>query len=263
VSLTKAEVKYLTSLHNKKGRKKENRFLAEGVRLLEDALKAEYWPLSIMYAPSELNARAEKLVNDFTRHKITTRSISARECARLVDTKSSQGLVALFECKKYSLEQQLNKAPRRILICDGIGDPGNLGTLIRSAAAFRFDLVVATEGSAESINPKTIRASMGGFFRIPVIDGIDTAQLAASLKKRDYTLIGADLRGKDLDGSIQIGGKTALVIGGEAAGPSQTMIDAADILVKIPMAPVTESLNSAMAGTILMYWVDSSERMKS
>jgi len=263
VSLTKTEVKYLASLNTKKGRKQENRFLAEGVRLLEEALEGDYLPLSVMYAPAELNSRGEKLISGFTRHKVTTRSISARECAQLADTKTSQGIVALFECKKYSLQQQLHQGCRKVLICDGIGDPGNLGTLIRSAVAFHFDLVVTTAGSAETINPKTVRASMGGFFKVPVIDGVDDAELAAQLKKKNYTIYGADLKGKDLDRSIAVADKTALVIGSEAAGSGRILTEAADVRVKIPMSLKTESLNSAMAGTILMFWVDSSERMKS
>ena len=262
MSLTKTEVKYLASLNTKKARKKENRFLAEGVRLLEEALEGGYLPLSVMYAPSELSSRGEKLVSDFTRRHVTARSISSRECAQLADTKTSQGVIALFECKKYSLEQQLNKGGRRILICDRIGDPGNLGTLIRAAAAFRFDLVVTTAGSSEAINPKTVRASMGGFFKVPVIDGVDDAELAAQLKKRDYAIYGADLKGKYLDRSMTMAGKIALVIGSEAAGTGQTLTAAADFRVKIPMSSKTESLNSAMAGTILMFWIDSSERMK-
>lgn len=261
MSLTKTEVKYLASLNTKKGRKKEKRFLAEGVRLLEEALGADYLPLSVLYAPSELNPRGEVLIKGFTNNKVTARSISARECALLADTKTSQGIIALFECKKFSLRQQLNKGCRRILICDGIGDPGNLGTLIRSAVAFHFDLVVTTAGSAEAINPKTVRASMGGFFRIPIIEGNDDSELAAQLKKKNYTIYSADLKGDYISRSMSIADKTALIIGSEATGASRNLIEAADMRIKIPMSPGTESLNSAMAGTILMFWIDSSERI--
>lgn len=257
MALIRTEMNYLTSLRTKKGRKKENRFLAEGIRLLEEALNADYRPLSVLYSPSDINSRGEKLVRAFVSRKITARTVSARECARLADTKTSQGIIALFEHKKYSLRQQLNKGCRRVLICDGIGDPGNLGTLIRSAVAFHFDLVATTSGSAETVNPKTIRASMGGFFKIPIIDGVDDSGLAQSLKKKGYKLYQADVRGKNIDGSTPIADKLALAIGSEATGGGRVLMTESDYRIKIPISRKTESLNSAMAGTVLMFWIDS------
>jgi TrmH family RNA methyltransferase len=263
MGLTKAELKYLNSLQNKKGRRQENRFLADGVRLLEEALKARYRPLSIMYSPSDLNERGEALVKAFVDSKITARSISARECQSLSDTKTSQGIVGLFECKKYSLEQQLDKGHRKILVGDGIADPGNLGTLIRAAVAFDFGLVLTTAGSAEAVNPKTVRASMGGYFRIPVIEGVEDAGLAAQLKKRGYSIYEADLKGKDISRTTPISAKAVLVIGSEATGAGEQLTRRADYRIKIPMSRHAESLNSAMAGTVLMFWINSQERAKS
>ena len=260
MALPKAELKYLTSLQNKKGRKQENRYLAEGVRLLEEALKADYLPLSVLHAPSEISPRGERLVNDFIARKVPAQSISARECARLSDTKTSQGIVALFESKKYSLEQQLDKGYRRILICDRIGDPGNLGTLIRAAVAFHFNLVITTQGSAESISPKTIRATMGAFFKIPIIDGADESGLIDQLKINHYTLYEADIEGEDINLSSAPADKAALIIGSEATGTGRAMAAAANRRIRIAMSPMTEWLNSAMAGTILMFWIDALER---
>jgi len=122
VSLTKTEEKYLTSLNNKKGRRKENRFLAEGVRLLEEALKADYLPLSIMYAPSELNPRGEKLVNGFTRRKVSARSISARSW-------SSRGTCASFDggrpISRFAMARISSASRLRWLLLTSSGSPGN------------------------------------------------------------------------------------------------------------------------------------------
>ncbi len=260
MALTKAEIKYLTSLQSKKGRKKEGRFLIEGVRLLEDALAAGYLPHTVMYAPSEMTERGGELVKKFVARKVTAQTISARECARLADTKTSQGIIALFSLPRHSLGQLLAQSPRRILICDGIGDPGNLGTLIRSAAAFRFDLVVTTAGSAEAGNPKTIRAGMGAFFRIPVIDGVDAKELAGELKKHGYSIYNADVKGKYINPSLPVDDKLALVVGSEATGTGAALAAEARFRIKVPMSKNVESLNSAMAGTILMFWFDSAER---
>jgi TrmH family RNA methyltransferase len=260
VALTKAEIKYLTSLQTKKGRKKEGRFLIEGVRLLEDALAADYLPHTILYAPSELTERGQELVRKFVARKVTAQTISARECNRLADTKTSQGIIALFSLPRHSLRQHLAKGCRKILICDGIGDPGNLGTLIRSAAAFHFDLVVTTAGSAEAGNPKTVRAGMGAFFRIPVVDGVDAGELAAELNIAGYTIYNADVKGKYIGPSLPAADKLALVVGSEASGTGAALAAAARFRVKVPMAKNVESLNSAMAGTVLMFWFDTMER---
>jgi TrmH family RNA methyltransferase len=260
VALTRAEIKYLTSLQTKKGRKKEGRFLAEGVRLLEDALAADYLPQTILYAPSELTERGQELVRKFVARKVTAQTISARECHRLADTKTSQGIIALFALPRHSLEQHLTGDRRKILICDGIGDPGNIGTLIRSAAAFHFDLVVTTAGSAEAANPKTIRAGMGAFFRIPVVDGVEAGELATALKRAGYTIYNADVKGKYIQPSLPIADRLALVVGSEASGTGAVLAAEARFRIKVPMAKDVESLNSAMAGTVLMFWFDMLER---
>lgn len=261
MALTKAEMKYLLSLHTKKGRKQTKRFLAEGVRLLEESLVADYLPSLVYYSPSDLTVRGEELVRRFVAHKVSAQSISARECHRLSDTGSSQGVLAVFARKSSSLEQQLRLGYRRILICDRIGDPGNLGTLIRSAAAFQFQLVVTTADSAESVNPKAIRASMGAIFKIPIVDGAEDAEVASRVKKAGYTLYSADIRGKGLDRAVSRAAKIALVIGSEPTGAGAALTAAADMRIRIPMAKGVESLNSAMAGTVLMFWFNARERV--
>jgi TrmH family RNA methyltransferase len=261
VALTKAEMKYLQSLVGKKGRRGEHRFLAEGVRLLEEALAADYLPLSVFYAPSELGRRGETLIRRLIARKVTAQTISVRECGQLADTKTSQGVIALFEQRRYTLAQQLQRGWRRVLICDGVGDPGNLGTLIRSAAAFGFDLMVTTTGTTEAVNPKVIRSSMGAFFRVPVVGGVDDGELAAGLKRAGYTIYSADVRGKPLARRPAPTEKVALVIGSEAAGAGRTLSAKADHCIKIPMSDKVESLNSAMAGTILMFWINGPERI--
>jgi len=261
VALSKAEIKFLKSLQSKKGRRSEGKFLGEGVRLLEEALAASFLPRLVLYAPSELTERGKKLVEGFVKRKVSSQTISARECHRLADTKTSQGIIALFNLPRHSLEKQLAKGYRRILICDRIGDPGNLGTLVRSAAAFRFGLVVATSGSAEAANPKSIRAGMGAFFRIPVVDGVDDREVAIALKETGYTVYNADVKGKYVSPSLPVADKLALVVGSEASGTGAALASEARYRIKIPMAKQTESLNSAMAGTVLMFWFDASERM--
>ena len=261
MALSGSELKYLLALQTKKGRKQELRFLAEGVRLLEAAIAADYLPTAVFYTPAAIDSRGQQLVAALINRRVTAQTISAKECQRLSDTTTSQGIIAVFEYKKPSLEQQLAKGSRKILICDKVGDPGNMGTLIRSAAAFHFDLVITTAGAAETTGPKTLRASMGGYFQIPVIDGVDDDDLSAQVKKAGYHIYLADVKGNYVSSSLPISEKMALVIGAETAGPGRVLAGQADYRIKIPMSKKCESLNAAMAGTILMFWLSSRERM--
>jgi len=261
MALTKAELSYLLALQQKKGRQQHRRFLAEGVRLLEEALEANYRPQVVFYAPSEVGERGQKLIAEFIARGVETKSISVKECSRLADTESSQGMVAVIDQRQYDLAKQLEAGPRRVLVCDKIGDPGNLGTLIRSAAAFSFDLVITTEATAEVTNPKTIRATMGALFRMPIIAAVDDKTVIGRLKRFGYEVYAADVKGKYINRTLPISAKAALVIGSEAAGSGPTLVTTADYRIKIPMAPKTESLNAAVAGSILMFWFAAAERM--
>lgn len=255
MALIKSEIKKLAALLTKRGRMREKMFMAEGVRLLEEALAADYLPLTLLYAPSEINERGEKLIKGMAARKVETRTISARECHRLSDTKSSQGIIAVFARREHNPAKQDWKRFRRILICDRIGDPGNLGTLIRSAVAFDFDLVVTTPDSAEIFNPKAIRASMGGFFKIPIIGGVDERFLADRLSQAGTIMYNADIKGEDIGRAGVAPKRAALILGSEASGSGRVLAERADHRIRIPMSKKVESLNAAAAGALLMFWM--------
>lgn len=260
MALSKADMKYLVSLQTKKGRAREGRFLAEGVRLLEAALAARCLPRVVFYAPSELASRGEELIRDFGRQGVLTTTVSARECNRLGEAETSQGMVAVFDTPQAGLDDALARKHQRVLLCDRIADPGNLGTLIRTAAAFGFGLVLTTAGSAEAFGPKTIRATMGAIFTTTIIGGVDPAEAIGWLKKSSYTMYNADINGRPLTPRMTIADRPALIVGSEAFGVGGTVREAADFQVRVPMADNTESLNAAVAGAILMFWLSSSER---
>jgi TrmH family RNA methyltransferase len=146
------------------------------------------------------------------------------------------------------------------LIADRIHDPGNLGTLVRSAQAFGFDCVVTTTDTAEIINPKTMRASMGGVFALPVVENIAGHELLALLQQNSYTVYCADTKGKPVDDSLRTEERIALVVGSEAEGVSEVFRGDAQKRLWIPIMPSTDSLNAAVAGSILMYMFFRKER---
>lgn len=263
MALSKADMKHLLSLQTKRGRIKAGRFMAEGVRLLESALTARRRPLVVYYAPSELSPRGRELVHDFGTRGVPTVSISVRECGRLGDAETGQGIVAVFETPQTRLTEALARKHRHVLLCDRIADPGNLGTLIRTGAAFGFDLVITTAGSAEAFGPKTIRATMGAIFTSTMIAAAAADEAIAWIKHSGYTLYNADIKGQPLTAGMRIPDRTALAVGSEAFGADPTVARGADAQVRIPMAVGTESLNVAAAGAILMFWLSSAERIPS
>jgi TrmH family RNA methyltransferase len=263
VALSKADLKYLISLQTKRGRVKEGRFLAEGVRLLESALAAGRRPRVVYYAPSELSPRGQELIRDFGKRGVATASISIRECNRLVDTETGQGIVAVFDTPQTRLTEALARKHRWVLLCDRIADPGNLGTLIRTGAAFGFDLVITTAGSAEAFGPKTIRATMGAIFNSTIVAGMAADEAIAWVKNAGFALYTADIKGQPLAAGMRIPDRAALALGSEAFGADPAVKRAADVPVRIPMASGTESLNVAVAGAILMFWLSSAERIPS
>ena len=142
----------------------------------------------------------------------------------------------------------------RILLCEGLQDPGNLGTVIRTANALGFDRVVLSEGSADIYHPRTIRGAMGALFRLPVDITPDMPAYIASLKDAGYTVLAAALRDDAMPlGTFPVTEKTVFVIGNEGHGLSDAVLSACSGSVIIPMAPGAESLNASVAAALLMW----------
>jgi TrmH family RNA methyltransferase len=143
---------------------------------------------------------------------------------------------------------------RRLLLCDGLADPGNLGTLIRSALAFEFDLVMVTKQTAEVYAPKVVRSSAGAVFGVPVAE-VSIDELLSFAGQHDLSLIAADIHGKDdmaeLERTVQAN-PFVLAIGSEASGVSRKLREGAGLLIRIGHSRRVESLNSGIAGSILM-----------
>ncbi|MCK4858571.1 MAG: hypothetical protein KAT58_11425, partial [candidate division Zixibacteria bacterium] len=147
--LSKTELKNLKSLLTKKGRKKSGMFLAEGVRLLEESVRRRFLPRTVYYAPSMLSTRAEKLVGQLRGRAVETVQLSARDLRSMSDTESPQGIVGLFARPDTKLTKLYQPKHRKLVLCEDISDPGNLGTLARSSLAFGFHLMLLCGSSAE------------------------------------------------------------------------------------------------------------------
>ncbi len=158
-------------------------------------------------------------------------------------------------CAAFELPEPvaLEKLPERIVALDGVQDPGNLGTIWRTADAAGFQALLLGAGGADPLSPKVQRAAMGSGFRVPFCHAPELAESLIALRKRGYRVFASDLSGADFYARPDAGEKFVLVIGNEARGISDAVREAADCRVKLPMRGGAESLNAAVAAGIMMY----------
>lgn len=253
MSVTAKEIKIVRSLSTKKGRREEARFLAEGIRLLEEAFRFNFLPEKLFANPSELTDRGTELVRRAQRQGISVIQVNNRDLGKMADTETSQGLLGVFRTPAMSLDELSTRRPRTLLVCDRISDPGNLGTLIRSALAFGFDAVVLTAGSVEPYSPKTVRSSAGAVFGLPIV-GVETDELLAWTSSAQADIVAADVSAQ---GEIEVSKLSperpvVLAVGAEADGLDRALLDRAAVRCRIAHRPTVDSLNAAIAGSILM-----------
>ncbi|MBD3257250.1 hypothetical protein GF377_02365 [candidate division GN15 bacterium] len=257
MSLSQAEIKNIRALQTKKGRRVANRFIAEGVRLIEEALRHRYAPEQVFAATSVLSERGGRMVDDLKRQRIPTRELSAREMAKISATKTPPGILAVFPIPGASLSELWSVSMRTIVMCEDIADPGNVGTMLRSALAFGVDLVILAGRCAEPFSPKVVRSSMGAVFGLPIVMA-DTSTVLSEVRSRQGQLIGSDSTGGSDPGvlrdAVSAAGDKPLVlaIGSETDGLSDAVRGSVDSTVRIAHATAVESLNAAVAGSILM-----------
>ena len=257
---TQAEIKRLKTLNSRKGRRDLGLFLAEGVRLLEEAERQRFLPHRLYFAESELSDRARALLSAFELYKVDCRPTPARQLRQISDVKTNQGIIASFSIPQNyrengSLKAELSRGKyRKILLCESVGDPGNLGTLLRSALAFGFSGVILSGNCVDPYSPKVVRASAGAVFGLDIfaasIDDLLKLATASGL-----AIIAADANGSHRFEDISLDGTelgVIIAIGAEATGLSPSVRQAARWRLRIPHLAAVESLNAGVAGSILM-----------
>jgi TrmH family RNA methyltransferase len=254
VPVTNQELKDTRSLLTKKGRREKKQFVAEGVRLLEEAVRFRFWPTRVYYSNSLLSDRGRALLAQFGKRRVPTEQVPASRFAGLCDTKTPQGLLAVFDIPETRRGQPLGPPARTILVCDGVGDPGNLGTLMRSALAFGFREFRLFGNAAEPWAPRVVRASAGALFGLRIAP-ITEPVLRRMCEHDGYALLVADVNGRP---STKVLGrnwkdrKIVLAVGSEAQGVSSGLLAAASARVWLEHDTAVESLNAAVAASILM-----------
>ena len=254
-STSNPQVKRLLQLQKKsKARNEEKVFLVEGLRMFSEVPKERVEKVYI----SESLYNRKKLVQDLRDFDVEILSDSV--FSHVSDTKTPQGILCIVRKKTYDLEKIFKIKNPHFIILDNLQDPGNLGTIVRTAEGAGVDAVFLSKESVDIYNPKTIRSTMGSIYRMPVIYVEDLLKLLKTLKNQGILSYAAHLEGErsyDLE-NYQTG--TAILIGNEGNGLREEVANAADIRVKIPMQGQVESLNAAVAATVFMFEVARQRR---
>jgi TrmH family RNA methyltransferase len=249
----------ITSPHNPKlkliralaGRPKERReagaFLAEGVRLVEEAFAAG-WPFQFVLYSEETSKRGKKLIEQLLAAGVDVEEVKPEALRTISETETSQGIVAALKLVDLPIPGDLNF----VLIPDQIRDPGNLGTLIRTAAAAGVQAVFIPPETVDPFAPKVVRAGMGAHFRLPVCS-LGWQEISAHLGNMASFLADAD--GQTTCWGADFRPPLALIVGGEADGASEPARNLANVVVNIPMPGKIESINAGVAGAVLMFEV--------
>lgn len=262
-STSNGRIRHLAELMTRsRTRDDESVFVCEGIRMFEEApvrsIKEVYiedkvydeMEESFLKTPSNRLGRAFSKVRELEGSGVSVEKVSDSVIKKLSDTKTPQGVIFVLEMIRHTYE---DLGPGNILILENIQDPGNLGTMIRTAEGAGAGGVIMTKGTVDIYNPKTIRSTMGSMFRVPFIYTDDIGGIIDRLKKDGVKVYAASLEGRRYYDETDYEGRSAFLIGNEGNGLSEEICALADELIKIPMEGELESLNAAVSAAILIY----------
>ncbi len=252
-SIANPKIKELLDIKRRKDRDKNSPFLIEGPHLIEMALNSGSQINDVLFSASfSSKENGQQFLKRLSKHTKNIFEVSEHIIARLSDTETTQGIIAVSACRLLSLEDLRPGAPALIVVIDGVQDPGNLGAIIRTSDAAAADAVILLPGTCDAFMQKTVRSTAGSIFNIPVV----YADLQALLKWLRLNKIKLAVTSLDSDRTVfeeRLEGPLAFVFGNEAHGASKEIISAADLLLKIPIYGKAESLNVAAAAAVCIY----------
>jgi TrmH family RNA methyltransferase len=253
----------ITSIHNptvqsvrkllahSKERREQGAFVIEGVRLAEEALNAS-WEVRLVLFTDQLDPRGQDVIAGFNSPGISVEQVSSGVMNAISDTETPQGILAVLPIKPLAIPA----SPNFVLILDGIRDPGNLGTIVRTAAAAGVQGALLAPGCVDAWSPKVVRAGMGAHFHLPILT-LAWSELTDILSQElsNLRVFLADSGGGTPYSQADFRSPLALIVGGEAAGAGNKSLSLAGTKVHIPMPGGSESLNAAVAASILLFEV--------
>lgn len=250
------EIKFVRSLEMKKYREREKVFVIEGIRIIEDALADGAEFVQIYHSPILAdNPRGRELLLQLRARDVKEVPVDEKTFLEIAETEAPQGLLAVVRQPEYELNNLLLRKSLypHIIMLNSIQDPGNLGTILRTAAGAGWAGAILTPGTVDLYNPKSLRATMGAIFKLPICRMAADDTLWTTLRAAGYQVIAADISGEQWHFEVDLRRPTLVVVGNEGNGIEDHILDAVDEKVKIPMAPHAESLNVAIAAGVLIF----------
>lgn len=248
-AVSNGTIKNVCLLKQKKERDEKGLFLVEGAKMLSEAVSSNM-SVKEIFATEKAYSENKDLISSA---KAIEYIVSDNVMDKLSEWTTPQGIVCVIEKKHFSTEDIRTDKKVFLLILDGVSDPGNIGTIVRTSEAAGIDAIITTEGTADCFQSKALRASMGSIFRVPVIEAENRDKLIDFLKSKGISVVATSLKGENIFDFDIKDRSLAVVFGNEANGISNEFSANADCLVKLPMEGKVESLNVAISAGIIMY----------
>lgn len=243
-------IKHIIKLKEKKYRTEYNEFIIEGAKIVKEAIEENANIKNIIISEEALN---NELVEKQLKTVLETQNyilVSNSIFKELSEVEKPQGVLAIIEKNAYN--NKIDYTQDLILILDNIQDPGNLGTIIRTADSVGLKQILISKGTVDAYNPKVIRSTMGAIFRVNILESANLKNEIENIKKNKFKVVITSLQTEKSIYDIRLN-KVAIVIGNEANGVSKEIKELADINAIIPMKGKTESLNASVATGVILY----------
>lgn len=254
--LGQGRLRSLRALHTRKGRERSGRTIIEGVRLVEAAVAAGVQLETVLFTERlSQSPRGAQAVRACRQAGASVYLTDEATLATVAETETPQGILAVIPLPGAAVEALLDQERPFFLVLDGIQDPGNLGTMLRTAAAAGATGVLLGRNSVELASPKVLRAAMGAAFLLPVAPGVELVPVLKDLAAKGIPVVAGDPEGTEELFSARLGTPVAVVVGSEANGLSAPVEAVITRRVRIPMASGVESLNAGVAAALLLYEV--------
>ena len=243
-------IKHIKKLKDKKERDLSNEYIIEGIKLIQEAIQenAKIKQIIICDDCEKTESIPKDLMYEIAKQECIY--VTNKVFDSITEVMNPQGILAIIE--KQSKEMQIDDKQDIILALDDIQDPGNLGTILRTADSIGLTQILVSKGTADSYNPKVVRSTMGAIFRVKIIECEDLVKTLKEIKKHKFEIVVSSLQTDNSIYDINYH-KKVIVIGNEANGVKKEIQDLADKKIKIPMLGKTESLNASVATGIILY----------
>lgn len=247
-SMSNSQVKNLVLLGKKaKERQRQHVFVAEGKKMFLEAPRELL--RKIYVSESFLLEKENRNMLSGTEYEVLKDNVFLAACG----TKTPQGILCVIEMPEWNMEELLGQKDGFFLLLEGIQDPGNLGTIIRTGEGAGVTAVIASRTAVDVFNPKTIRSTMGSIFRVPFFAAEDFFDVLARMKERSVKIFAAHLEGSISYDEPDYRGSVGFLIGNEGSGLTREAVAFSETCIRIPMEGEVESLNAAVAAAVLMY----------